>query len=246
MRVFKADLHIHSILSPCASLDMSPVNIVQKALEQKLDIIAITDHNSTRQCSIVMQEGNKKGLMVYPGVEITTREEIHCLALFATLTDIDKFQYYLDEYLPDVKNNTDIFGYQVVVDENEQITYEEERLLISALNLSIDKVEGLVHECNGIFIPAHTNKLKDSVISQLGFIPLTLKADAFEITKMTDRNTFISANRLPDNTTIIRNSDAHMIDHVGSCCTHFEMESADFEEFRLAIKHSNGRKVVLQ
>lgn len=246
MKLYKADLHIHTILSPCASLDMSPANIVQKALDEKLDIIGITDHNSTRQCSIVMHEASKNGLVVYPGVEITTKEEIHCLAFFGTVNELEQFQKHLDAYLPDIKNNTDIFGYQVVVDADEQIVYEEERLLISALNLSIDYVEKLVHECNGLFIPAHTNKPKDSIISQLGFIPPSLKADAYEITRMIDSKTFLSDNRLPETTVLLRNSDAHMIDVIGSQFSQFEMESTDFEEFRQAIRQSNGRKVVLQ
>jgi len=246
MNVYKADLHIHTILSPCASLEMSPKNIVQRALEQNLDIIGITDHNSTLQCEIVIKEALKEGLKVYPGVEVTTKEEIHCLAYFSSLNDLSEFQTYLDQYMPNIKNDPKLFGYQVVVDENENIVYEEDKLLISALQIGIDKVEQLVHELNGIFIPAHVNKSKNSLISQLGFVPSTLKADAFEITKQTDNQSFISQNRLKSDTVILRNSDAHMLEQIGENVTFLSMESVEFSEFSLALNSLSGRKVILQ
>lgn len=246
MKIFKADLHIHTILSPCASLEMSPVNIVRKALDKGLDIIGITDHNSTRQCGIVMKEGEIAGLKVYPGVEITTREEIHCLAYFKSLDDADRFQEYLDEQLPFIKNDPTLFGYQVVVDELENIVFEEEKLLISALRSGIDQIEVAVHQLNGVFIPAHVNKQKDSVISQLGFIPDNINADAFEVTHQTDTDTFLRDNRLPPDTQIIKNSDAHTLELIGENVSYYKMESNDFNEFCLALKNASGRKVVIQ
>lgn len=242
MKIYKADLHIHTILSPCASLDMSPKNIVQKALEQDLQIIGITDHNSTLQCSVVIDEAAKKGLTVYPGVEVTTKEEIHCLAFFRTVEVLNEFQSYLDEYLPFVKNNPDLFGYQVVVDENENIVHEEEKLLISALRIGIDMVEELVHQLDGIFIPAHINKPKDSLISQLGFVPATLKADAFELSRHVSTEFFRKQKRFSEET-FVRNSDAHTLDQIGGEYTYFEMESTDFSEFCLALRNQSGRKV---
>lgn len=246
MNVYKADLHIHTILSPCASLEMSPKNIVQRALKQNLDIIGITDHNSTLQCEIVIKEALKEGLKVYPGVEVTTKEEIHCLAYFSSLNDLSGFQTYLDLYMPNIKNDPKLFGYQLVVDENENIVYEEDKLLISALQIGIDKVEQLVHELKGIFIPAHVNKSKNSLISQLGFVPSTLKADAFELTKQTDNKSFISQNRLKSDTVIIRNSDAHMLEQIGENVTFLSMESVEFSEFSLALNCLSGRKVIVQ
>ncbi len=244
MQVFKADLHIHTILSPCASLDMSPKNIVRKALEQKLDIIGITDHNSTLQCAIVTKEALASGLKVYPGVEITTKEEIHCLAYFRSLEVLSDFQALLDKQLPDIKNNTSLFGYQVVVDENESIVYEEDRLLISALNIGIDKVEALVHEHDGIFIPAHVNKPKDSLTSQLGFIPSSLKADAYELTRHMTISDFRRSNPKLNDKPIMRNSDAHVLDQIGENVSSYRMVSVDFNEFRMALKSQEGREVI--
>lgn len=246
MKTFKADLHIHTILSPCASLEMSPANIVRRALEKGIDIIGITDHNSTRQCGIVMKEAHAAGLTVYPGVEITTKEEIHCLAYFPTLEDAERFQEYLDLKLPFIKNDPALFGYQVVVDENENIVFEEEKLLISALQSGINQIEIAVHQLDGVFIPAHVNKPKDSVISQLGFIPADLNADAFEVTRNTKRDAFIKENRLSGNIPLIKNSDAHILDSIGENFSWYEMESTDFSEFSLALKNVSGRKVVMQ
>ncbi len=246
MRQFRADLHIHTILSPCADLEMSPKNIVKRAKEHNLDIIGITDHNSTRQCGIVKKEAQKEGIAVFTGVEVTTQEEIHCLAFFENEIELLKFQDYIDQYLPDFKNNTDLFGYQIVVDENEDIVFEEDRLLISALNADIDTIESKVHELNGVFIPAHANKASNSLISQLGIIPRNLKADAYEITKQITEEGFISQNRLNPETTLIRNSDAHFLDQIAAITTIYEMESPDLAEFKLALNGLNGRKVVLQ
>lgn len=225
---------------------MSPKNIVQTALDRELDIIGITDHNSTRQCKIVMKEAENKGLTVYPGVEVTTREEIHCLAFFGTLKEAEEFQTYLDKQLPFIKNDPSLFGDQVVVDENEDIVFEEEKLLISALYSSIDQIESEVHRLNGIFIPAHANKAKDSILSQLGFIPKGLNADAYEITRHISRSAFIESNRLNTFTTVIRNSDSHIVESIGESFTILEMESTDFDEFRLALRNESERKVVLQ
>lgn len=222
------------------------MNIVSKAVEQGIDIIAITDHNSTRQCRIVMKEAQQYGITLYPGVEITTREEIHCLAYFPTLSEAEEFQEYLDEHLPFVKNDPALFGYQVVVDEYENIVFEEEKLLLTALNTGIDQIIREVHDLNGIIIPAHVNKQKDSIISQLGFIPQDLQADAFEITRHINRESFISQNKLKADTTVIKSSDAHMVSVIGENPSYFEMESTEFSEFRLALKSLYGRKVVLK
>ena len=129
----RADLHIHTILSPCGDLEMSPANIIGIALRKGISLIGISDHNSTRQAPLIQELGEKQGLRVLCGTEINSIEEVHALAYFPTLERLAEFQTYLDHHLPDIKNNPDKFGYQVVVDAEEQITYEEERLLISAL-----------------------------------------------------------------------------------------------------------------
>jgi len=246
MKVFNADLHIHTVLSPCGSLEMSPKTIVQTAKAKKIDIIGITDHNSTRQCRVVVSEAQKAGLTVFCGAEVTTKEEVHCLAFFENFEKLDEFQHFLDTNLPDIKNNVDLFGYQVVVNEDEEIVYEEEKLLISAINRSIDQVEQEVHRLEGIFIPAHVNRAKFSLISQLGFIPPDLKFDALELSKHMDTSAFMKSYPYLRNATIIRNSDAHQPEAIGSIFSKLVMESADFNEFRMAISKTGGREVICE
>ncbi len=246
MRFFKADLHIHTVLSPCGSLEMSPKTIVQTALGKNLDIIGITDHNSTRQCRIVADEAKKYGLTVYSGAEVTTKEEVHCLAFFENFEKLDEFQNFLDNNLPDTENNVDLFGYQVVVNDQEEIVYEENRLLISALKRSIDQVEHEVHRLEGIFIPAHVNKPKFSLISQLGFVPPDLKFDALELSKHIETEAFLKAWPYLKKVTIIRNSDAHQPVTIGESTTLLFMENPGFSEFRKALSNKEGREVVIQ
>jgi len=245
MRKFRADLHVHSVLSPCGSLEMSPGNIVQSALNAKLDIIAITDHNSTKQVSIVKSMAEDRGIFVIGGVEVNTAEEVHCLALFETDEQLVDFQDYLDQHLPPIKNDTQKFGYQVVVDEFENIVEEEDRLLIIALNAGIVDVERKVHSLSGLFIPAHIDRPFNGIISQLGFVPINLKADAFELSRRAHLSDWENNTKLPADPVFIRNSDAHRPEDVGKQISIFEMEEISFSEIRKALKSEGGRKVIV-
>ena len=193
MKSFRADLHIHTVLSPCGDLEMSPVNIVSEAALKGLDIIGITDHNTTRHCELITRFASRKGIFVMQGAEVTTKEEVHCLAFFENTDALLKFQVFLDENLPEVKNNPEIFGYQVQVDENDNVVYEEKKLLINAISKSFEETETFIHSLNGLFIPAHLNRSKNSIYSQLGFLPDKLNADAVEISRATTVEQFIEA-----------------------------------------------------
>lgn len=227
--LYKADLHIHTVLSPCGDVEMSPFNIVTTALDRQLDMIAVTDHNSTRQCRSVLQMAKGKSLEVLLGVEVTSKEEVHCLAYFETLAYMDEFQQYLDKYLPNIKNDVDRFGYQVVVDENEAIIYEEEKLLITGIEQSVEQIADKVHELNGIFIPAHIDKPKYSLLSQLGFIPLDIKADAFELSKHADKKQLLEQHSMLNEKFLFQNSDAHIPEHIGTSFTMLDMDTPDFQ-----------------
>jgi len=240
---FRADLHIHSVLSPCSDLYMSPVNIVHKAKKSKLDIIGLTDHNSTKQCKTCQQIGKKNGIFVLCGAEITTKEEVHCLTFFENDEKLFAFQMYIETHLPKIKNDTDRFGYQLIVDEDENIIAEEEILLNSALNVSIDELADKVHELKGLFIPAHVNRPKFSMISQLGFIPPDIKADALEITRHISKDDFLKLYPYLKAFPIIQNSDSHYLESIGEVTTVFEMNEISFDEIRHAFSGKDGRKV---
>lgn len=243
MKTVKADLHIHTVLSPCGDLDMSPRNIVARALEEDLQIIGITDHNSTRQIEVVQKLAADAGIFVLPGVEITTREEVHCLAFFPDFQALNEFQTYLDTHLPNIPNNTDIFGYQVVVDENDLITYTEPKLLITALNQSVNQIEEKVHSLNGIFIPAHINKMVNSIFSQLGFIPPGLRFEALEITCCTTQNAVRNNYLIPENAILMINSDAHFPADIGKGYSLLTLAGCSFQEVKSALAGEAGRSI---
>ncbi len=236
MPQYKADLHIHSVLSPCGEVDMSPQFIVRRAVECGLDMIAVTDHNTTLQCALTRRLGAEKGLLVLYGAEVTTAEEAHCLALFGKEAPAAEFQKYLSERLPDVKNRPELFGWQVVVDENERITYEEPRLLISAISAGVEEVCREVHRLGGLFIPAHVDKPVNSLLRQLGFIPPNLEIDALELSPRTSADEFLIEHPGLSHHRLVSFSDAHLPEELSRRHTLFEMEELSFEALKKALR----------
>jgi 3',5'-nucleoside bisphosphate phosphatase len=241
MPIYCADLHIHTVLSPCGDLGMSPVNIVKTALEKGLNIIGITDHNSTLHCQLIQKTASEHGIMVMMGAEVTTKEEIHCLTFFENTESLNAFQQYLDKYLPHFPNDEEKFGYQVVVNEKEEILQHIEWLLISAIDQSIDEVEAKVHSLGGLFIPAHIDKSCNSLISQLGFIPPSLNIDGLEISKHAKPENLAFLTSVHHNVPILRNSDAHVLEQIGTSKTEFLLEKLSLSEVRMALRKENGR-----
>lgn len=235
----KADLHMHTVLSPCGDLDMSPANIIRIAGEKGLGIIGITDHNSTRQSTIIRDLGKKNGIFVLTGAEITTQEEVHCLAFFPNDVLLNEFQNYLDNHLPPIANNPEKFGYQVVVNPLDEIIFQEEKLLISALDQNIGEVEQKVRELQGIFIPAHIDKSRFSILSQLGFIPRDLHYDALEISPHMTIDTFLQGHPELRTSSFIWSSDAHYPQDIGKVFTLLQPASLTFESVRAAIRKTS-------
>lgn len=244
MNIYKADLHIHTVLSPCGDLEMSPSNIIRQAKLKKLDIIGITDHNSTLNCKITRILGEKQGIYVLTGVEITSREEVHCLAFFEKTESLDIFQQYIEASLPFVKNNPHYFGYQVVVDAFENILQEVDSLLIIGLNRSIGEIRSKVAELDGIFIPAHVDRPRNGILDQLGFMPDTLNPDAVEIWNRNSRNTFLKTYPVFDKYQLLINSDSHTLQQIGTFYSELVMEQINFSEIHNALSGNKGRKVL--
>jgi len=238
--MIKADLHIHTVLSPCGDIEMTPAFIVAKAKEKGLGVIGITDHNSTLQCLEIKRIGEREGVFVMCGAEITTKEEVHVLAFVEGKKNLELLQDYLTLHIPKINNNVEVFGYQLVVNENEEIMREEQYLLISALDETIEQVEKFVHSLDGIFIPAHIDKRQNSVISQLGFLPPGLKVDALELTKFTDENKFILQNSYLKKYNFIKSSDAHIPGDFGEIYTELNIESPSFSAIKAALTKNNA------
>lgn len=235
--MIRADLHIHTILSPCGDIEMTPSFIVKKAKEKGLDLIAITDHNSTRQCEEVVRIGKREGVEVLCGAEITTKEEVHVIAL-VDYSVRNLLQEWIESYLPKIPNNEEYFGYQLVVNEMEEVLYQEPTLLISALNRSIDQTEEFIHSIGGLFIPAHIDKPQNSLISQLGFVPPGLKADALELSVRADLPGLIRACGWLKEFCFLHSSDAHYPADFGDIFTFFDIEKPNFESLKGALKNN--------
>ncbi len=248
MKTYKADLHNHTVLSPCGDLEMTPEFILSQAKAKEYDIIGITDHNTTLQAREIKKYSSENTPYILCGVEITTSEEVHCLAFVDGEENLNKLEDYLRSHLPKIPNNVDLFGYQLLVNKEEEVLYEEEVLLISAIDQNVDQVEAFVHSLSGIFIPAHVDKKKNSIISQLGFIPPSLNIDAIEFSANCDVQAFLNANKYINklNTTFIRSSDAHYpIDYLNAE-TIFKMKEINFEEIKAALKNIDGRSVEIK
>lgn len=211
---------------------MTPRNIVEAAKMRGLHIIGITDHNSTLQCAEVKKVGEREGLYVLCGAEINTREEVHALTFFETPGQLAEFQLFLDKHLPPVRNKVEKFGYQLVINEEEEVLQEVEYLLINALSAGIEEVEAEVHRLDGIFIPAHINRMQNSVLSQLGFLPPDLKVDALELSRHTTISAFLEKNSYLSKYRFIQSSDAHIVEDIGCIYTELKMEKLNFAGIR--------------
>jgi PHP family Zn ribbon phosphoesterase len=222
---------------------MSPVNIVSTAARKGLDIIGITDHNTTRHCELISKLGTEKGIFVMLGAEVTTKEEIHCLTFFEKTDELREFQKFLDANLPDIDNVPEIFGYQVQVDEIDNIIYEEKKLLTNSISKSIKELEVFVHSLNGLFIPAHVDRKKNSIYSQLGFLPENMEADALEVSRASSPEEFSSMHPEILKFKLLRNSDSHFPDAIGKVSTGFYLEKPVFAEVKMALQDIDGRYI---
>ena len=234
------DLHIHTVLSPCADLEMTPVNIVEKAKGAGLNIIGITDHNSTLNAKLVKRLAAEQGILTLMGVEVTTKEEVHCLAFFEYENQLDEFQDYLEKNITKIPNKNGHFGYQPVVDEKENILQMVPYYLTSALTKGITDIQKFVYSLDGIFIPAHVNRPMNGLFSHLGFIPRNLEFDALGITGKTTEKHVRKHYVLENKISLIRNSDAHFIDQIGAGYSMFYINDLSFKGVKGALNQKDN------
>jgi PHP family Zn ribbon phosphoesterase len=241
LRPFKADLHIHTCLSPCTELDMSPKGILTAAKKKEIDIIGICDHNSSENSLAVMNAAKKMNINVFPGMEVTSLEEVHVLALFDRIENALKLQENVYENLPG-ENDENAFGMQVIVNENEEVLGMNNKLLIGATTIPLEKIIKTIHSLNGIAIASHIDRESFSIIAQLGFIPDNLELDALEISP--GITTQEAKKRYSDNYPITYSSDAHYPDDIGKAFTSFLLEDGTLAEVKKALKNEDGRKLI--
>jgi PHP family Zn ribbon phosphoesterase len=230
--IVRADLHIHSTVSPCASLLMSPRNIVASARTKGLSLIALTDHNCTRNCPSFFSLCGKEKLACLGGAEVTTQEECHVLCLFEELSVVVEFGRYVEAHLPDVPNQADVFGDQVYVDDSDEILGSVEKYLGNATTISLTELCAHVHRHGGIVIPAHVDRPVFGMIGQLGFIP-DESFDALEIYRAKVSRTKFEQMKYP----LVSNSDAHIPDEIGCFYNEIEMPSISLMNLKEAFKN---------
>ncbi len=224
------DLHIHSALSPCGDNDMTPNNIVNMSILKGLDVIAITDHNSCGNARSAMKVAEDK-IIVIPGMEIETSEEVHMVSLFPTIEAAEKMEEIIKERSTPPDNNPEIFGNQYYMDENDEITGEEERLLVSATGLDIYEVVKYAADLGGISYPAHIDRTSYSVLSNLGFIPPDLKIGTVEITAAKRdelSNSYSQYN-------VVTSSDAHYLWDISEKNYYLDVMHKNIDEILLKL-----------
>lgn len=236
---FAVDLHMHSALSPCSDKDMTPNNIVNMAVIKGLDFIAVTDHNSAENLEAVCRCAGGTGLIVVPGMEIETSEEIHLVCLFPDAAGALRVQDAIYASLPPFENREDIFGSQLVMDENDSVKGKIKRLLLAASRMNTDEIFALVENAGGVAIPAHVDRQSFSMLSNLGSIPEHLNIKYLELSKDCDQYSFRAEHPELSAYKLLRSSDAHALGGILERETFFELEEKSIECLLRELKGRN-------
>jgi len=210
MNKYYYDFHLHSCLSPCGDDDNTPNNIAGMAAVLGLNIIALTDHNTCKNCPAFFEAAKRYGVIPVAGMELTTSEDIHVICLFENLSDAMAFESEIDTRRVKIKNRTDIFGNQFILDGEDNITGEDEFLLSNATTVSLDEAPEIVKKYNGICYPAHIDRQSNGVIAVLGTFPETPDFDIVEFNRKENVSEYVKKYSLEDKTVII-SSDAHIL-----------------------------------
>jgi PHP family Zn ribbon phosphoesterase len=243
LRLFRADLHIHTCLSPCGELTMYPSAVAAAAVAAGLDIIAVTDHNATENAAAVRAAARGTPLAVFSGLELTTEEEAHVLGIFGPGTDLAPLQETVYAHLVDTPALRSFTENQVIVDAEDGVTGFNPHGLFGATTLSAAEAVELIHDHGGLAVAAHLDRPSFSVLSQLGFIPPGLELDAVEGSPLLNLEEAVNAFRLETPLPVLLSSDAHKPEDIGAAATVFLLAEPSFEEVRRALRGIDGRKV---
>lgn len=219
---FFYDMHIHSDLSPCGNDDMTPNNIVNMSSIKGLNIISVTDHNTAENLPAIFELCENAGVKVIPGIEVTTKEEVHVLCYFKKLKSAMKFGKIIYDSLPNTENIPSIFGCQNIYNKNDEITGVLDKLLINASEYSLNEIFSIAMNHHGIVVPAHINKKSNGILGVLGFFPHELIFNFVEINSSERFN-----EKLVKNLQILKNSDAHKLTDISEADNFFELNDIE-------------------
>jgi len=223
---------------------MIPPLIVERALEKSIDLIAITDHNSSLNYISVKKAAENTSLAVLPGIELQTREEVHVLCLFDTSGQITEFQRIVDNHLPNLRNQPDHFGEQFIVDETGEFVGREEKLLLSSTSITMNEAFNIVEMLGGLFIPAHVNRKAFGLLEILGFVPTDILIPAVEISRhITPEQAYQQFPQLKGYP-LIQNGDVHRLDEFLGVLT-LNLEEPTIVEIKMALSHTSDRSYTI-
>lgn len=230
MSLYHCDLHIHSCLSPCGDEDMTPGNIVGMSLLNGLQIVALTDHNSVKNCPAFFKIAKANGIIPIAGVELTTSEDVHVVCLFRTLEAAMEFGEFIESKRMRIKNDPEIFGKQLITDENDEICGEEEFLLINAVNISIDEAFYEVLKRGGVCYPAHIDRSSNGIISMLGDFPPEPEFTAYELNDIASLDGCLSQFPIISERGLVHvaSSDAHYLTDISENGFAIELEDEPY------------------
>jgi DNA polymerase III alpha subunit len=232
MNRYYYDLHLHSCLSPCGDNDSTPANIAGMATLCGLNIVALTDHNTAKNCPAFFAAAKKYGLIPIAGMELTTSEDIHVVCLFEELEDALSFSDYVNGRRFLIENRPEIFGEQLILNEDDEIIGEEKHLLINATDISIDEAYSLVLKYNGVCYPAHIDKKANGLISVLGDIPPDSDYVFYELHSGESIAEFSERYGIPRERFII-SSDAHYLSDMRDKEFYFELEDEPYSSTKV-------------
>jgi len=210
MKNYYYDLHIHSCLSPCGDDDSTPDSIAGMGELNGLDIMALTDHNTCKNCPAFFEAAVRHGILPVAGMELTTAEDIHVVCLFENLSNALKFDEAIASRRILIENRTDIFGNQLICDSEDNVVGEEKFLLSNATTVSLDEAPSLVESFGGICYPAHIDRESNGVIAVLGAFPETPKFYCAEFHNREKINDYADDIEFGSDKIII-SSDAHFL-----------------------------------
>ncbi len=245
MQRYLLDLHIHSVLSPCGDILMTPGNIIKEAARQGIDIISITDHNVTGNVKSAIELGKAKNITVIPGIEVQSREDIHLLSYFNKLNDLKKYGKIIYEGLNKIKNDEDKFGPQILVDENDEFIGKEDRLLINSTDYSINELVSLTHQHNGIPVPSHAER-SFGIIKNLGFIPEDLNISFVEMNFNETIEEYLKKFSYLKKFKLLKNSDSHYLEQISPKMAVYLKGKPTTEAVFSYFKHNKNKEFLLK